>query len=62
MGLIYWSVCSFSKRGGDEVKRMDRGIVIITSNMFHFIRVHDNLAYDPSNNKSILYFITYFYN
>ena len=28
-------------------------IIILASYKFHFIRVHDNLVYDPCNKKSI---------
>ena len=47
--IIYYSVCSSSIHpiGGDG------GIIISASYKFHFIRVHDNLVSDPSNNKSI---------
>ena len=39
---------------GMFVKDVDgEGIVIIASYKIHFIRVHDNLVLDPSNNKSI---------
>ena len=40
--------------GGEGVKGVDEGIVILASYMFHFIRVHDNLVKGPSNNKSIV--------
>ena len=49
MYITYWSVGSFSFRGGD--------IVILASCKFHSIRVHDNLVFNPINNKSI---VTYF--
>ena len=29
-------------------------IVFLVSHKFHFIKVHDNLMQDPSNNKSII--------
>ena len=41
--------------GGDRVKVMDwiGGIFILARCEFLFIREHENLVYDPSNNKSI---------
>ena len=44
MGIIYYSVCSSSKRGGDGVKVVNGGIVISASYKFHFIRVPENLV------------------
>ena len=32
---------------------LDGVIFILTSNKFHFIRIHESLVQDPSNNKSI---------
>ena len=40
MELIYWSVRSSSRRGGDFVKRVNGGIVILASCVFHFNREH----------------------
>ena len=53
MDLLYWSVRSSSWRGGDGVKGVDGGIVILVSCEHHFIRVHENLVQHPSNNISI---------
>ena len=40
----YWSVRSSSRRRRDGIKDVDGGgIVILSSNKFYFIRVHDNL-------------------
>ena len=44
MELIYWSVRSSNRRGGDGVNRVDGGIVILAYYKFHFIREHDNLV------------------
>ena len=44
---IYWSGHLFSRREGDGE------IVILTHYRVHFIIEHENLVYDPSNNKSI---------
>ena len=38
--LIYWPVCSSSRREGDGVKEMD-GIVILASCEFNFLREHE---------------------
>ena len=43
MEIIYWTVCLSSRRE-----------VVLASYKFYFIRVHDNLEQDPSNNKSIV--------
>ena len=51
MDLIYWLVSLYSMRVGGEVKG---GLFILASCNFHFIRVHDFLVRDPSNNKSIV--------
>ena len=51
--VIYWSVCLSRRRGGDAVKGWRKGMFILVSYKFHFIREHDNLVYDPNNNKSI---------
>ena len=46
-----------SVRGRDRLNVVIGVFVILTSYKFQFIRVHDNLVKDPSNNKSIyLYF------
>ena len=37
MDIIYWSVHSRSKRGGDRMKWVDGGIVILASYMFYFM-------------------------
>ena len=53
MDLIYLSVHSYSRIGGDGVKRLDGGeggIVILASCDYHFIRVQENLVQHPSNN------------
>ena len=39
MELIYWSVCSFSRRGWDGVKGV--GVVIVARCKFHYIREHE---------------------
>ena len=52
MDINYWSVSSSSKRGGDGIKEVGV-VVILASYKSHFIRVHDHLVYDPSNDKSI---------
>ena len=48
MDIIYWSVRS-SNRRGNKVKGVDGGIFILASCEYHFIRVHENLGQDPSN-------------
>ena len=50
MGISYWLVRSYSRRGGDRVKGVDAGgmIIILAIYRFYFIRIHD-----PSNNRSI---------
>ena len=53
MVLNYWSVRSSISRGGDGVKGLDGGIVILASCEFHFISEHENLLQHPSNNISI---------
>ena len=37
----------------DRVKVVNRGIAILASGNYYFIRVHENLVQDPSNNISI---------
>ena len=39
--------------GGDGVKGVDGGIVILASLEHHFITVHENLGQYPSNSISI---------
>ena len=39
--LIYWSVRSSSRRGGDGIKGV---IIILASCKYHFIKVHENLV------------------
>ena len=48
MNLSHWTVRSSSRRGGDKVKRVDGGIVILASCKHHFIRVFANLEQHPS--------------
>ncbi len=48
-GPHLFSVHSSSRRGGDEIKMVDGGIVILASCEYHFIRVHENLVQHPSN-------------
>ena len=57
MKLIYWSVRSSGRRGGDEIKRVDGVIVILARCDFHFIREYENLVKDPSKDISIPYII-----
>ena len=59
MDLLYWSVLSFSMRGGDRVKRMNGKGGEVSSfqpaasiNLFEYI-VHTNLVQYPNNNMSI---------
>ena len=47
MEIAYWSVRLSSMRKGDGVNKL----FILASYMFDFIRVHDNLVYDPNNNN-----------
>ena len=54
MELVYWSVCSFSRRGGDLVKGMDGGMLILARCKIHFVSEHENFGKDTSNNISIL--------
>ena len=42
---------------GNWVKGVNVGIVNLESYKFHFIRVHDNLVQDPSNDESILFIL-----
>ena len=57
MNTTFWSVRSSSKMGGNWVKGVNVGIVNLESYKFHFIRVHDNLVQDPSNDESILFIL-----
>ena len=41
MEIIYWSIRSFSRRGGDGIKVIKREIVILACYVFHFIREHE---------------------
>ena len=45
----YWSVCSFSRRGRDGVKKGDGVNTFEASYKFHFIKEHGNLVYPPIN-------------
>ena len=49
---IYWPVCSYSRRGGDRVKRVVRGIVILASYKFPLIRI---LVLNPLLLNCVLY-------
>ena len=50
MEIIYWSVRSSGRRGGDRIKVWDGvkgwmvGIVILASYKFYFMRVDDDLV------------------
>ena len=48
--LMYWSVRSCSRRGGDGIKVWMGGIVILASSEYHFIRVHEKIVQHQSNN------------
>ena len=52
MDLIYWSVRSFSSRGGIVEKEVDGGTIIKARCEHKFIRVLENLVQHPSNNIS----------
>ena len=55
MDLIYWSVHSYSRRGGENVEVVDRGYqYFLASCEYYFVRVHENLVQHPSNNISIV--------
>ena len=41
------------KVGGNGVKKLGGGIVILSSCEYYFFRVHENLVQHPCNNKSI---------
>ena len=54
MVLSYRSVRSSSwRRGGNGLKEVDGGIIILASCANHIIRVNENLVQHPSNNISI---------
>ena len=54
MNLIYCSVCSSSRKGGDVMIIVWMGcFVILDSCKYHFTRVHANLVHHPSNDISI---------
>ncbi len=59
MDINYWSVRLSSRRGRDGVKKGDwaERVVILASKKFHIIRVNNNLVKDPSNSKSIFYYL-----
>ena len=38
MDIIYWSVCLSSRRGGDKVKGVNGGIVILACYKFNFLK------------------------
>ena len=59
--VIYWSVLLSSRRGEDRVKKGIGESVISTHYKVHFIMVHENLVQNPSNDKSILYNISFFH-
>ena len=40
MELIYWPVCSTSRKGGDWVKEVDGEYRILAIYEFHFIRIN----------------------
>ena len=48
MNLSHWTAHSFSRRGGDKVKKADGGIIILARCRHHFIRVYANLEQHPS--------------
>ena len=52
MDITYWSVRLSHRMGRDWGKEGEWGIVILASYKFQFIRVHDNLVKDPSNDES----------
>ena len=54
MELVYWSDRSSSMSGGDGVKGMDGGIVIVASCKHHFIRVYENLVQHKRNNTMVI--------
>ena len=41
---VSWTVRPSRRRGGDYIKEVDGGIVILASYKFHFVRKHDNLV------------------
>ncbi len=48
---LYYSILLFHLQFIDQIE--GKSIVILANYKFHFIRVHDNLVKDPSNNRSI---------
>ena len=50
MDIFYWSVRSFSRRGGNGIGN----VVSLDSCRFHVNRIHENLVQHPSNIISIL--------
>ena len=56
MDLIYWSVGSSSRKGGDRLKGVDGVFVSLASYEHYFIGVDKNLEQHPSNNISIYLF------
>ena len=53
MHLIYWSVRTSSRRGGQVVNLVDRGYrYFIASWEYQFIRVYEKLVQHPDNNIS----------
>ena len=51
--IPYWLVRSSSRRGGVVERGWSGEIVTLASYKFYFLRVHDNLVKNPSDNKSI---------
>ena len=49
MDIIDWSNRSYSRKGGDGVKRVNRNLA---SCEYHFIRAFENLVQQSSNNES----------
>ena len=54
MELVYWSVHSSRRRGGNEVREVDGVIVFLANCKNNFITVHENLVQHPSNYISIV--------
>ena len=44
MKLQYWTVCSSSMMGGDEVNGLKGAIVILARCVFHLMRDNENLV------------------
>ena len=53
MDLTYWSVCLFSRRGGNGVKKVDLGYRYYSQKRALLIRVYENLVQHPSNDITI---------